>query len=249
MFRFLLSPRWLAFAAFALVLAAVAIRLGFWQWHRWEDRGERNDHTRVLIKSPQVDVADRQPDEEWTPVVARGVYLAEDEVTVKFAVRDGKPGAEVVTPLRMDDGTTLLVNRGWLPTENTGQRPSNIPAPPTGEVTVEGWWHPDTEAGDSATTPVDGQIRAISSDAIGRAMAADVREGYLALTDQSPSPPDELTLAAQPDLGSGPHFWYAVQWWFFAGLAIVGYFWFARAEAVDRRKPSAPSTGKRWSGQ
>ncbi len=49
---------------------------------------------------------------------------------------------------------------------------------------------------------------------------------------------DALALEPKPELGQGPHFFYALQWWFFALLATVGYFWFAWAEAKERRNPT-----------
>ena len=237
MYRFLLSRRWLGFAVFVLVIAGLSIRLGTWQWDRLDRRQLSNERVTELLKQEPLDVAGFTPgpDAEWTRLTATGRYLSEATLTVKFTVREGSAGAEVVTPLLLPDGTAVLVDRGWLKTDRSGKRPTNIPAAPSGQVTVIGWWHPDNGAGSNATRPEEGQIRAISSRALTPRAGADLRRGYLSLTEQSPKPGDELLLATPPDLGSGPHFFYGLQWWFFAGLAIVGYVWFARAEAKERR--------------
>lgn len=53
-------------------------------------------------------------------------------------IHDDKDGYLVVTPLERDgDGTTVLVNRGWIQKKFKKQkdRPDGLP---TGEVTVEG---------------------------------------------------------------------------------------------------------------
>ena len=53
-------------------------------------------------------------------------------------MRDGEQGYEVVTPLeREGDGTTVLVNRGWIAKKFADQRtrPDSLPR---GEVRVEG---------------------------------------------------------------------------------------------------------------
>jgi cytochrome oxidase assembly protein ShyY1 len=236
-YRFLLSRRWLGFAVFVLVIAGLSIRLGTWQWDRLDRRQLSNERVTELLKQEPLDVARFTPraDAEWTRLTATGRYLDATTLTVKFTVREGSAGAEVVTPLLLPDGTAVLVDRGWLKTDRSAKRPTNIPAAPSGQVTVIGWWHPDNGAGSNATRPEDGQIRAISSRALASSAGADLRRGYLSLTDQSPKPGDELVLATPPDLGSGPHFFYGLQWWFFAGLAIVGYVWFARAEAKERR--------------
>lgn len=53
-------------------------------------------------------------------------------------MRDGEQGFEVVTPLeREGDGTTILVNRGWISKKFQSQR-SRPDSLPRGEVTVEG---------------------------------------------------------------------------------------------------------------
>ena len=42
MYRFLVTPKWLAFAALMVLLAAVMVALGFWQLHRYHERGAVN---------------------------------------------------------------------------------------------------------------------------------------------------------------------------------------------------------------
>lgn len=245
MYRFLFNPRWLAFALFALLIAGLSVRLGLWQWHRLEHRHHTNDRVTKLLKQKPIDIGTftSSADGEWTRVRATGRYLDPKTVTVKFTIRSGSPGAEVVTPLVLDDGRAVLVDRGWLATDNSGQRPNDVPPAAAGPVTVTGWWHPDNGAGANATEPEDGQVRAISSKAMAPTVGAPMIGGFVSLTDQSPSAGDKLQPAIPPDLGSGPHFFYSLQWWFFAGLAIVGYVWFARIEAKDRQASgSLPDT-------
>ena len=123
------------------------------------------------------------------------------------------------------DGSALLVNRGWMATENTNARPTGIPAPPRGRVTVEGWLRPDNRAGDNAVVPVDGQVRAIASSGLAQYVGRDLLPGFLNL--QKPAT-DGLSPEPRPHVGHALNFFYALQWWFFAGLALVGPFWFSR---------------------
>lgn len=242
MIRMLLSARWLGFAAFVLLIAGASIRLGLWQWHKWEARLDRNEIVAAMLKQDPVpldkggETGEWSEDAEWTRVTVRGTFDTKHELSVKFAVRDSQPGVEIVTPLVLADGTAVLVNRGWIPSDNTGTRPV-LPPPPKGTVQVTGFWHPDNGAGPEATRPQNGQIRAIDSQELQHFVGTDLRDGFVGLEKQQPAASGELVTEEGPELGQGPHFFYALQWWFFAGLAIVGYIWFARAERKESAQP------------
>ena len=124
-----------------------------------------------------------------------------------------------------------------LMTENTTAKPT-VPAPPPGIVTITGWLRQNNGATGQAIRPVDGQIRAISSVGMTDSMPYDLTNGYLNLRTESPKSTTPLAAEPKPELGQGPHFFYALQWWFFALLAVVGWFWFAWAEAKERRNPT-----------
>jgi cytochrome oxidase assembly protein ShyY1 len=243
---FLLSRRWIGFAVFVVVLAGICVRMGVWQFDRLDERRDSNEIiARHLAADPVPIAAVLRPggtvDEstEWTRVRASGVYDVEHEVTVKFTTRDGAPGVDVVTPLRLPDGTTILVDRGWLQTENTTARPTNVPAPPSGRVSVTGWLRPDSGADDDAVRPVGGQVRAISSAGLAPSTPGRLYGGYLNLRSQQPAAETPLALEPRPELGQGPHFFYGLQWWFFGLLAVIGYVWFARDELKERRAKGA----------
>jgi cytochrome oxidase assembly protein ShyY1 len=61
--------------------------------------------------------------------------------------------------------------------------------------------------------------------------------GYVAAAEERPAPQGPLVRAEPPELSSGPHFFYGLQWWFFAALAVGGFGYFAYAESRDRRRP------------
>lgn len=243
--RFLFTPRWIGFFLAVVALAVVCVLMGDWQWHKREDRQESNARVERALATDPVPLDDVAPadarvrtDQEWTRVLVEGRYDPAGQVTVKFRTRDGRPGAEVVTPLLLDDGTAVLVDRGWVPTANTSAAPTDVPSPPAGRVQAEAWLRPDSGAGDEAVVPVDGQVRAISSVGIAGTLPYPVRSGYVDLRSQTGGT-QGLELEPTPDLGGGPHFFYGLQWWFFAALALAGFVWFARAEWLERRRPEA----------
>lgn len=242
-YGFLTSRRWIGFGIFAFGLAALCIWLGMWQYDRYEDRRDRNIQSAARISAEPIPVDEIagpginwDPGDEWTRVVATGSYDTDSEVTVKFMHRDGSPGVDVVTPLILDSGGAILVNRGWMPTENNVQAPQDVPVPPAGQVTVEGWLRVNNNAGGQAVRPVDGQVRAIDSRAMDEFVTYDLRTGYLNLQVQEPSSDVELTIEEPPEFRSWVNFFYSLQWYFFAGLAVLGYFWFARSEAKENQK-------------
>ncbi|NPD07054.1 SURF1 family protein [Nocardioides sp. zg-1308] len=252
--RFLVSRRWIAFALVVVFLAWVAWRLGEWQFHRLEDRRERNEIiernekagaapiTEVMAPGEPVDQGS-----EWRIVEATGTYAVEDTVIVRYRTRDGAAGVDVVVPLELTDGTSVLVDRGWYATDNRGVATTDVPAPPPGEVTVTGWVRRDAEGDSTAVT--DQSTRAVSSERIGEALDREVISGWLDLRSESPEPETALEPVEPPELDEGPHFFYGLQWWFFGALAIFGFFYLIYDEwrggrgpwgRVDRQRPGGP---------
>jgi cytochrome oxidase assembly protein ShyY1 len=236
-----LSRRWILFAITVALLAFGAVKLGEWQFHRLDERETRNaiiagnlDQDPVPVDS--VLAADRPvaDQDEWKRVEATGEYVANETVIVRYQTRDGASGVDVVTPLLTGSGTALLVNRGWFETGNVGTTRPEVPAPPSGEVTVVGWARGDAE-GDAADVE-DRSTRAVSSKEIGPTLPFPVYGGFVELDHETPAPATPLAKVERPDLGEGPHFFYGLQWWFFGALAIFGFFYLAWDERRKARR-------------
>ena len=231
----------MVFLLVVVALAWVAWRLGEWQFHRLEDRKERNaiierneslDPAPVsTVMAPGEPVAD---DEQWRVVTATGEYAEEDTVIVRYRTREGASGVDVVVPFELADGGTLLVDRGWAPTDNRGATAEDVAAPPPGTVTITGWARQDAEGDSTAVT--DLSTRAVSSEAIGEALGVETLGGFVDLRSEDPPPREALAPVEMPELDNGPHFFYGLQWWFFALLALVGFVWLAYDEY--RGKPA-----------
>jgi cytochrome oxidase assembly protein ShyY1 len=240
--RFLVSRRWIVFALVVVALAWVAWRLGEWQFHRLEDRQERNEIIQRNEEAGASPVAEvlapgRDPSlaDEWRIVEATGTYAVEDTVIVRYRTREGAAGVDVVVPLELADGTSLLVDRGWYATDNRGATTADVPEPPGGEVTITGWVRRDAE-GDS-TEVTDQSTRAVDSGRIGDALGRDVLGGWVDLRSESPEPGKPLVPVELPELDEGPHFFYGLQWWFFGALAIFGFFYLIYDEWRGGRGP------------
>jgi cytochrome oxidase assembly protein ShyY1 len=238
--RFLLSRRWLLLVLAVLLLAYACLLLGRWQWHRLEDKKAGNAIIRANEKAAPTPVDQMlrrhvdPPDEaEYAVVSATGTYDASKTVVVRYQTRDGNAGVDVVVPLTTASGTALLVDRGWVATSNQGLTdPSQVPAPPDGRVTVTGWVRQNATG--SAAVVVDASARAISSTEIEPAIGVPTYGGFVQLLSESPKAATPLTRADPPDLSNGPHFFYALQWWFFGILGLFGYGYLAWEEATGR---------------
>ena len=226
--RFLLSRRWILFLGVVVVLAFGAFRLGEWQFDRLEERETRNEIATRNIDGQPTPVSDVlavdtpvEAEDEWRRVTATGEYAEDESIVVRYQTRDGQSGVDVVTPLVTDEGPALLVNRGWLATDNVGTTRPDVPAAPAGQVTVVGWVRADATG--SSAEVADRSTRAVSSREISGTVPFPVYGGFVELDTEDPPAAEALGKVETPDLGEGPHFFYGLQWWFFAALALFGF--------------------------
>jgi cytochrome oxidase assembly protein ShyY1 len=252
--RFLVSRRWLLFLAVVLLLAYACLLLGRWQWHRLESKKTNNAIIRSNEDAPPAPVEQvlregRNPEstQQYAVVSATGTYDVGKTVIIRYQTDDhGQSGVDVVVPLVTANGTALLVDRGWVATTNQGLTdPSQVPAPPSGTVTVTGSVRQNADGGSAQV--VDGSARAISSTQIQPAIGIPVYGGFVDLTTETPAPTTPLEPAEPPDLSNGPHFFYALQWWFFGLLALFGFGYLAWEEATGRaeeRRANQPTKGR-----
>lgn len=232
-FRFLLSRRWVGFTVFVLILAYGTWWLGQWQFDRLEDRKASNQIVRANeqaepapvseVLAPGEKVAEK---DEWRRVTATGTYAVDDTIIWRYRTPDDAKGVDIVVPLVLADGTAVLVDRGWLQTESQDEF-EDLPAPPSGEVTITGWVRADGTGDATDVAQVDGYhaTRALSSTQVAKVVDEPLLTGWLHLDTESPEPATQLRQADLPELDNGPHFFYGLQWWFFGVLAIAGFFY------------------------
>ncbi|HEX6016069.1 MAG TPA: SURF1 family protein [Geminicoccaceae bacterium] len=134
-FRFRLWP-----TLAALLGAAVLPGLGTWQLQRLAWKTDLIVRAEAGLAAPLVALPTAGADLEaldFRHVTARGVYLHDAAFAFGLSASGGEPGGRLVTPLRLDDGRVVLVDRGWLPEDLL---PPNVPEAlrPSGQVTLEG---------------------------------------------------------------------------------------------------------------
>jgi cytochrome oxidase assembly protein ShyY1 len=251
-FRFLLTRRWLGLLLAVVIVAFGCIELGLWQFRRYAERNTANAQTTANLSARAVPVsqvltttAPPASADEWRVVTARGTYDAAHQLAVLYRTRAGVPGVDLVVPLRTSSGSALVVDRGWVATRGGIDAPAALPPPPHGVVTVTGWVRRDADGGSDQTTPHAGFVRAISSSAISASVPYPLYDGFVEATREQPASKPAPAAALSPDLSSGPHFFYGLQWFFFAILAIGFFVYFAWTEHQRTLQPPAAAPSQR----
>lgn len=224
---------------FAAVLATVFVTLGQWQLRRLDERRENNavvEAHRALpvVSYDEVMTGTIDDADQWYRVTATGSYTGE-QFQVRYRSLDGAYGSEAVAVLDTTQGQSLLINRGFL-VRQPGYPDGVLPAPPEGEVTITGYVRRNDRGDEGAMTPHGNQIRLISSESLGAALGKELVNGYVALLESTPAETDALRRLGEPELDEGPHLGYALQWFAFTMIGVVGMVVLVRADLRDRRE-------------
>ncbi|GAB3622081.1 SURF1 family protein [Mariniluteicoccus endophyticus] len=236
-----LWKRWVALVVFMAVLGVVMINLGEWQLRRLDERRHRNATVVANQALPPASFAEVfggpiSDDQQWRRVTVTGAYDAQNQYQVRYRYNNGVQGYEVVTPLRTADGRAVLVDRGFVVVPSGSRIPDVLPAAPSGQVTVTGHVRRSEHGKRGAIDPNNFQVRLVNAPAIGRTLPYPVVDGYVSLTESSVPQEGGFEPLALPKLDEGPHFSYAMQWFLFTIVGIVGVIFFIRADIRERRK-------------
>lgn len=232
--------RWALLIVFVAVLGTAFVNLGEWQLDRLAQRKVRNAATVQNESAPVRPFSDvfTRPIgdlDQWSRVEARGTFDADHQYLLRYRKNNDTSGYEVVTPLRTAQGT-VLVDRGFITLPPGVKIPSAVPPVPTGEVTVVGHVRRNEQGRRAALTPVNGEMRQISSDAIAPTLPYPIVNGYIGLLTVTPAQDPAFQPVELPEISDGPHFWYAVQWFMFTGIGILGIVVFIRGDLRARRE-------------
>ncbi len=221
-----MRPRTILFCSLAVLAAAIFVRFGFWQLGRLHERQARNAEiiaaqqhgTPLPFRSLPADTSGAH----YRPALVVGRFDYEHELVLAGRTHQGSPGVEILTPVRMPGSdTAVLVDRGW------------VYSPDAGTVDRTKW-----REGDSAH--VTGYVELYAPDAGSTRSALDSRivrrvsrseiaprvpyplAGYYLMQTGDTADARHPARRAIPVLDDGPHFGYAVQWFSFATIALVG---------------------------
>ncbi len=220
-------PRYSFFIAL-LVIAAVCVRLGFWQLSRLHQRRAANRLVEANMRRPAVNLnrtAAPAGSLVWRAGSARGHWDPANTVVLRQRFHDEGPGVELVMPLRLaGSDTALLVNRGFVPSPDAMTVDLGRPGEDTSLVRIQGVIQPFLPgSGQGARLVAEGHTtwRRLDLTALRAALPYPLRDVWLLQSPDSAAPPVPVRLRPPP-LSNGPHLSYAIQWFGFATIAIVG---------------------------
>lgn len=242
--RVLTAPKMLALHVLTIVLVVTMLSLANWQWHRHGERERFNDQVRARATHevrPLDEVLRDHPDPgdaQWYTVSVTGSFESPTFQLVNVS-QNGAAGYDVVTPLRLDDGRIVIVNRGFLPlAEPMPSGTTREPVTIVGRVRVSD----SRQFGEIDNSIQDDlvEIQRIDLDILDRAIEGDVLDVSIDALRATPSDDPRLAPIAEPTLSSGPHLSYTVQWIMFSICAIAAWVLLVRREVRQRRGSAQP---------
>lgn len=253
---FLLRPGWIALALVVVGFAYLCFTvLAPWQLGKNTATSRENRQINASLSADPVALTSvlphqdsSAPEAQWRRVTATGHYLPDKQVLARLRVVEGQPAFEVLLPFAVDDGPTVLVNRGYVRPEG-GSRVPAIAAPPSGTLTLEG------RLRDSETAPPDRkpfteqvfrQVYAIDTQQLSQLLGVPLTGSYVQLSENQAG---GLGVAPLPHLDAGPFLSYGIQWIAFGIVAPIGLAYFVYSELMARRReketaPDAPLTAE-----
>jgi surfeit locus 1 family protein len=235
------SRSWLLTTLLALAGAGVCLRLGIWQLDRLEQRRAFNAHYESMRAAAPVQLpADSDQDliaMEYRAVEVAGEYDFSQQVALRNQYFRDQYGYHLLTPLVMANGSAVLVDRGWIPAEGNDTPSAWRKYDEGGAVTMQGiirLGRATAEMGGLIDpTPGPGQAR-LDLWIMPNIAAIQAQTSYQLLpiyiqldedpADSTPPVPDQ----PEVEITEGPHFGYALQWFTFAAILLMGYPFYVR---------------------
>lgn len=208
------------------IAIAVCVRLGFWQLSRLNERRAANATAAAALALPELDLnATRETAiQPRRHVRVSGEYDHTREVILRAQSDREQPGVTVVTPLRISGRReAVLVARGFVPAPDAVTADIDSLREP-GVVLVEGITLPLVSRADGGT-PLERDGRktwkTLDRTALSAELPFPLLDVFVLQTADSSLPRSPRRLSAPP-LDDGPHLGYAIQWFAFGVIALVG---------------------------
>jgi cytochrome oxidase assembly protein ShyY1 len=249
---FLLRPGWIALALVVIAFTYLCFTvLAPWQLGKHNRTSRENRQIEYSLNTAPVPLKtllpqqnSSAPDAQWRRVTATGHYLADVQVLARLRVVESNPAFEVLVPFVVDDGPTVLVDRGYVRPEPGSHVPA-IPRPPEQPVTVTARLRdsePIAQGKDPFSRDGFAQVYSINTEQVAALTKVPLTGSYLQLVEDQPG---GLGVVGVPHLDAGPFLSYGIQWISFGIVAPIGLGYFAYSEIrVRRREKQQSSAGQ-----
>lgn len=235
---FLRSKRWLGYFTLLLVFSIVSALLGNWQFaRRAEARAEiarvdaNYDAAPVPVNevvAPGVSFDENQM--KWRPVLLQGRYVGEP-VLARNRPGLGAVGSNIIHPFLTETGDVMFIDRGWTDVSAKEASDAVLPQPPDGLVTVIARLR-ESEPSISGRSSAGNTVASINGEELASLTGTTdsaITSAYGQLISEEPSA-ETGVLAQRPVRDEGPHLSYALQWYVFILIALIGFGYAARLE-------------------
>lgn len=226
----LIDSRWVLLAASVAASLGTA-RLGVWQLDRAAQKTALQQAQQQQSALPPLVQLPRgaEPVPLHRRVRLQGRWSAAHTVYLENRQMFGRPGFFVLTPLLLDDGAAVLVQRGWLP-RDAADRSRIAPVPtPAGLVQLQGRIAPPPSRLYDFAGAASGPIRQnLDLGRFARETGLPLRPYTVLQQAPEAGTPDGLQRQwLQPAADVHKHYGYAFQWFALCALVIGLYVWFA----------------------
>jgi surfeit locus 1 family protein len=212
-----------------LAAAMLFVRLGVWQWHRAQEKTAlQQQFSAGSLAVANLSSGSTQALPRYAQLRVGGRYDTEHQFLLDNISHDGRPGYEVLTPMHLRDGLTLMINRGWVPLTGPRTMLPDVRFEPDASLSVSGRLDNLPVVGISlghvapssaGAWPKLTSFPTMSDLAVALGTPLESRQLLL-----NPGEPFGFVRDWQLNgFGPGRHLSYAVQWWCFAALAVGLY--------------------------
>lgn len=206
----------------AALVVTVTILMGNWQARRAEFRGALQTQFADVEQQPPLQVRramDIHPQLRYRHATAEGQYAVDRQIWLDNRTYQGAAGFQIFTPLRLEDGSHLLVSRGWIAA--TARHSAPPAAPPAGRVSVVGRLNqaPPSFMELQQIAPTGSVWQNLDLHELTRVSGLTLAPLVL---EQAPGSPDGLLRDwPAPDSGRHKNIGYMWQWYSIAALAAM----------------------------
>jgi len=221
------------FTPISLLQSATALTLIFGCLYaaQWQlDRGQGQTNTNNIIKdnlelSP-IEMSDPANLDavanQWRLTNIKGSFSESHQELVRNRYHEGKFGFEVLTLFTAITGENFWVDRGWVAAGKNASTPPDVPKIDSGINTITARIRSENLSRQLQGSFSVTSAKSIKPDSIAKIQGVDAQPYYLDLISSSNEKVAPLTEIQLPELTSGPHYAYALQWLAFAALALIG---------------------------
>ena len=246
--RAFFSRQWLLTTLLVLAGGALCVRLGIWQLDRLEQRRAFNAHIETAWAADPLKLNGKTAQDlksmEYRAVSVSGTYDFENQIVLRNRYYKSEYGYHLLTPLILDDGSAVLVERGWIPADGNNSPADWHQYDQPGRATVSGQirlGQSEPEMGGVPDPPLSPEQTRLDFWNIVNLERIQKQVPYPLLdvfVQPEPDPQDnEPPIPFQPEieLTEGSHFGYALQWFTFATILVLGYPFYLRKQLEESK--------------